>query len=419
MNAGGQEAGAPPAFWAVANRLGRRYVASMRQLDIIVIGAGAAGLMAALTAGQRGRRVLLLEHTDAIGAQILVSGGGRGNFTNLGAADPACYIGANPHFARSALARYAPQDFIALVEKHSIPFYEKTLGQLFCEGPGSAGKIVAMLRAECEAGDVEILTNVRVGEVSRSDRFTIETDRGAFTAPSLILATGGLSIPKLGATDFAFRLAERFHLPIEPPAPALVPLTFAGETLDRMRALAGVATTVEARATGPAFREALLFTHRGLSGPAILQISSYWRPGAGIDIDLIPDSPAEWLVALKQARPRASLTAALSQAAPQRLAAALAGDDPRPLADYKDKELLAVAAGLKSMKLFPAGDEGYAKAEVTRGGISTAALDQKTMMAKSVPNLFVVGEAMDVTGWLGGYNFQWAWASGRAAGLAA
>lgn len=389
----------------------------MEAFDVIVIGAGAAGLMCALTAGQRGRRVLLLEHTDTIGAKIIISGGGRCNFTNLGV-EPARFISENPHFARSALSRYTARDFIGLVEKHRIPYYEKTLGQLFCEGAGAAKRIVAMLAAECHAGGVDIRTAHTVTDIARADAFAVTTNRGIFAAPALALATGGLSIPKLGATDFAFRMARRFGLPLTEIAPALVPLTFEGEALELMHGLAGVATSVVARAAGPAFSEAMLFTHRGLSGPAILQASSYWRSGGTLTVDLFPDREGGWLAAAKRARPKAGLATALSEALPQRLAAALASGDARPLADWRDKDLSAFAQGLKVWRLSPSGTEGYAKAEVTRGGVSTAALDQKTMQAKAVPGLFVIGEAVDVTGWLGGYNFQWAWSSGWAAGMA-
>lgn len=386
--------------------------------DAIIIGGGAAGLMCALVAGQRGRRVLVLERNQEVGKKILISGGGRCNFTNL-AVEPARFLSENPRFAQSALSRYRPADFLALLGKHKIAWYEKTLGQLFCEGAGSARKIVAMLLAECAAGGVEVRTGVQVGEIVRAEAFRVGSDQGAFSAPALVLASGGLSIPKLGASDFALRIAARFGLALAAPRPGLVPLTFAGEEGALMRELAGIAAPVLARsAAGPVFAEALLFTHRGLSGPAVLQASSYWREGQALEIDLLPDAGPNWLAERKRARPQAGLSAVLGEALPQRLAAALAGSEARPLQAWRDQDLAAQLARLKTWRIFPAGTEGYAKAEVTVGGVSTRALDQKTLMAKSVPGLFVIGEAVDVTGWLGGYNFQWAWASGWAAGQA-
>ncbi len=386
--------------------------------DCIILGAGAAGLFAAIAAGRRGRRVLLLDHADEAGKKILISGGGRCNFTNLDCR-PDRFLSANPHFARSALARYTAQDFIALVRQHGIAFHEKTLGQLFCDG--SARQIVAMLLAEAAAVQVDLRLGHRITGVTRADRFRVETDRGAFAAPALVLATGGLSIPKMGATGLAHDIARRFGLPLVAPRPGLVPLTFAGEELELMRPLSGVALDSIARAGTASFREAMLFTHRGLSGPAILQASSYWQPGAPLLLDLLPgqDAPA-LLRAAKRARPRAEPKTVLSDLLPQRLAQALAERHlPGPrMADLPDRALDALAAQLKAWRLLPAGTEGYAKAEVTLGGIDTAALSQQTMAAKAVPGLFVVGEAVDVTGWLGGYNFQWAWSSGWVAGQA-
>ncbi len=388
--------------------------------DSIVIGGGAAGLMCAATAGARGRRVVVLEHADAIGRKILISGGGRCNFTNRDVR-PDRFISANPHFARSALARYTPEDFIALVEKHGIAWYEKTLGQLFCEGAGSAKKIVAMLAAECAAGGVTIHTGCAVTSVRRADGFLVETSQGTFTAPALVLATGGPAIPKLGATDFAHRIAAQFGLPLVDTAPALVPLTFGPEDLAWMTPLSGAALDAAASAGGATFREAMLFTHRGLSGPAILQASTYWRRGGPLTLDLAPGVDLDaTLKHAKRARPKAQLRTVLAEHAPARFAEHLArrfGDD-RPLADRRDLELSAIAAALRDFVLHPVGDEGWAKAEVARGGVDTRALSSKDMGARDVPGLFVVGEAVDVTGWLGGYNFQWAWASGRAAGLA-
>lgn len=388
----------------------------MDRFDVIIIGAGAAGLMCAVRAGQRGRRVALLEHEDAPGKKILISGGGRCNFTNLHAA-PEKFFSGNPHFCRSALARYTQQDFIALVEKYRIAWHEKTLGQLFCDG--SARAVVAMLLAECQAVSVDLRLSQRVVEVSRADGFTVRTDQHAFTAPCLVLATGGLSIPKMGATGFAHDVAQKFGLALTETRPALVPLTFDAEDLALMRPLSGVSLDVLAASAGGKFREAMLFTHRGLSGPAILQVSSLWREGAAITLDLLPETDAAaWLKDRKRARPRAEPHTVLAEILPQRLAAALAAKHlaPRIMADQPDRALAALAGQLKAWRLVPSGSEGYAKAEVTLGGVDTRGLSSKTMAADAVPGLFVIGEAVDVTGWLGGYNFQWAWSSGWAAG---
>jgi predicted Rossmann fold flavoprotein len=390
----------------------------MTGFDVVVIGAGAAGLMCAMRAGQRGRRVLLLDHAEAAGKKILISGGGRCNFTNTGTV-PERFLSANPHFARSALARYTPADFIALVAKHRIAFHEKTPGQLFCDG--SARQIVAMLLAECAAAGVELRLNHRVTEVSRADDFRIATDRGEFEAPRLVLATGGLSIPKMGATGFALDLARRFGLPVTETRPGLVPLTFGDALLDLMRPLSGVALEAVARCGKAAFREAMLFTHRGLSGPAVLQASSYWREGEAITLDLSPGrDPAALLLEAKRARPRAQSRTVLAELLPTRLADALAAAHlpPRMIGETGDAPLKALGALLKSWRLTPSGTEGYAKAEVMLGGIDTRALSSQTLEAKAFPGLHAIGEAVDVTGWLGGYNFQWAWASGWAAGEA-
>jgi predicted Rossmann fold flavoprotein len=387
--------------------------------EVIVLGAGAAGLMCAIAAGRRGRRVLVLEHAGQVGNKILISGGGRCNFTNLDCR-PERFLSANPHFARSALAQYTPQDFVALVRKHGIAFHEKTLGQLFCDG--SARQVVAMLLAECAAAGVRVLTATRVTEVTRAERFRLTTDRGTYEAESLVLATGGLSIPKLGATGFAHEVAQRFGLGVVAPRPGLVPLTFAEPELALMRPLAGVALPCLARAEGPTFAEAMLFTHRGLSGPAVLQASSYWQPGAPLQLNLLPgQDPAALLLAAKRARPRAEPRSALAELLPQRLAQALAERHlpPRILAEQPDAALRTLGALLNQWTLIPSGTEGYAKAEVTLGGIDTAALHQRDCQARAVPGLFAVGEAVDVTGWLGGYNFQWAWSSGWVAGLSA
>ncbi len=391
----------------------------MTKYDVIILGAGAAGLMAALTAGQRGRRVLLLDHADAPGKKILISGGGRCNFTNLDCA-PDRFLSSNRHFAKSALARYTQFDFIDMVARHGIAYHEKTLGQLFCDG--SARAIVEMLLAEAARGNVTLQLTCAITDVRRADHFEIETDKGNFSAPSLILATGGPSIPKMGATGFAYEVAKRFGLPIIPPRPALVPFTAGGAELDLMTGLAGVAVPESRVSLGKrAFREALLFTHRGLSGPAILQISSYWQPGETVRLDLLPDGDAvEILLSAKQGRARAELKTVLAQLFPARLALALTPEAAvgRALADLPDKLLLAVAEKVQRWPFLPAGTEGYAKAEVTAGGIDTKALSSQTLEAASIPGLYAIGEAVDVTGWLGGYNFQWAWSSGWAAGMA-
>ena len=391
----------------------------MTHFDVVVLGAGAAGLFAAMRAGQRGRRVLLLDHAEEPGKKILISGGGRCNFTNTGCV-PDRFLSANRHFARSALARYTQQDFVGLVKKHGIAFHEKTLGQLFCDG--SARAIVAMLLAECSAAGVDQRLAHRITDVSRDDRFRVTTDRGGFTADSLVLATGGLSIPKMGATGFAHDVARRFGLALVPPRPGLVPLTFDGDDLALMQPLSGVALDSIAKAGKAAFREAMLFTHRGLSGPAILQASSYWQPGEAITLDLLPERDATaLLLAGKRARPKAEPKTVLGEFLPARLAQALAARHlpPRVIGEVGDAPLKALGALLKAWRLQPSGSEGYAKAEVTLGGIDTAGLSSQTMAAKEVPGLFVVGEAVDVTGWLGGYNFQWAWSSGWVAGDAA
>ncbi|MFC7735693.1 NAD(P)/FAD-dependent oxidoreductase [Roseomonas sp. GCM10028921] len=391
----------------------------MTDFDAIVLGAGAAGLMCAFTAGQRGRRVLLLDHADAPGAKILISGGGRCNFTNTGT-EPSRFFSVNPHFARSALSRYTQHDFIALVEKHRIPYHEKTLGQLFCDG--SARAILDLLLRECEAGGVDMRLRHRIVDVSRADAFRVETDRATFTAPALVLATGGLSIPKMGATGLSLEIARRFGLPVVETRPALVPLTFGEADLALMRPISGVSLPVEARVGKARFREAVLFTHRGLSGPAILQVSTPWRTGDAVTLDLMPDADATaWLLARKEERPKASLHTVLAERMPQRLASALGtvrlAAHARPMGELGNKALKEVAALLKGMALTPTGTEGYAKAEVMAGGVDTAALSSQTLAAKEVPGLHVIGEAVDVTGWLGGYNFQWAWSSGWCAGM--
>ncbi|MBA2635531.1 MAG: NAD(P)/FAD-dependent oxidoreductase [Sphingomonas sp.] len=385
--------------------------------DAIILGAGGAGLMCAAVAGQRGRRVLLIDHADAPGKKILISGGGRCNFTNLGAG-PDNFLSANPHFAKSALSRYAPADFIALVDRHKIAWHEKTLGQLFCDG--SARQIVAMLLAECERGGVTVQLGATAGEIDHADSlFRVTTGGRVAQAPALVIATGGPSIPKLGATGFAYDLARRFGLKVVEPRPALVPLTLGGEEV-LFRELSGVAAEVVVSSGKASFREAALFTHRGLSGPAILQISSYWRPGEEIAIDFLPDAARGWLMAAKSARPKAGMKTVLGGLLPARLADTLSERSRivAELGNVADRKLEAAEQKLRDWRFRPNGSEGFAKAEVTAGGISTDGLSSRTMEAKTVPGLYAIGEAVDVTGWLGGYNFQWAWANGWAAGQA-
>ncbi|RPF70868.1 BaiN/RdsA family NAD(P)/FAD-dependent oxidoreductase [Aurantiacibacter spongiae] len=391
----------------------------MPDYDAIILGGGAAGLFCAAVAGQRGRNVLVLERAEKVGKKILISGGGRCNFTNIGAG-PANYISANTHFAKSALSRYTPRDFLALVEKHGIDWHEKTLGQLFCDG--SARQIVDMLLAECAAGPGPVTIRCRedIEKVTQSATgFAVATPHDTVTAKAIVIATGGPSIPKMGASDFAYRIARQFGLKVVEPRPALVPLTLGGEDV-LFRDLSGVAADVTASAGKARFAEAALFTHRGLSGPAILQASSYWRHGEAVRIDFAPGKKGSWLLAEKRTRPSATMRAVLREVLPQRLADVLAdrlgveGD----LGNVPDRRLVAAEDRLRGWTFQPTGSEGFAKAEVTAGGISTAELSSRTMEARSVPGLFAIGEAVDVTGWLGGYNFQWAWASGRAAGEA-
>lgn len=391
----------------------------MESFDAIVLGAGAAGLMCALTAGQRGRRVLLLEHLDQPGAKILISGGGRCNFTNIDAG-PERFLSANPHFCKSALARYTQRDFIALVERHGIAYHEKTLGQLFCDG--SARAIVAMLLEECAAGQVDLRLGHTITNVTRAESFRVETSGGVFEASSLVLATGGLSIPKMGATGFAHDLAHRFGLALVPPRPALVPLKVAPDILPFFQSLSGVATEAVASCGKTSFREAILFTHRGLSGPAILQISSYWRPGDTITLDLAPDFDAlAFLKDRRLSRAKAEPKTILAEFLPARLAQALA-DAVLPgaaaMGNLPDRLLVPLAERIQRWSVTPSDSEGWAKAEVTAGGIYTGALSSRSMEARTVPGLYAIGEAVDVTGWLGGYNFQWAWSSGWCAGQA-
>jgi len=374
--------------------------------------------MCAFTAGRRGRRVVVLDHARQAGEKILISGGGRCNFTNRDCR-PERFLSANPKFCRSALSRYTPEDFLALVEKHGIAWHEKTLGQLFCDG--SARQIVSMLLAECEAAGVDIRLQQRIGEVSRADRFRVETDAGPLEASALVLATGGLSIPKIGATGLAYEVARCFGLPLTEIRPGLVPLLLDPVDRARLESLAGVSAPIGATCGKARFEEGMVVTHRGLSGPAILQISSMWREGAPVEIDLLPGAEPGILRARKRARPKAGLRGILGDLLPQRLADALLPFDSkgRPIGDVPDRDLAALESALHAWTLRPSGTEGYAKAEVTLGGIDTAALSQRTMQANAIPGLFAIGEAVDVTGWLGGYNFQWAWSSAVAAGEAA
>ncbi len=389
----------------------------IKTYDIIILGAGGAGLMCASIAGRRGKQVLVIDHADEPGKKILISGGGRCNFTNINAT-PEQYISANSHFAKSALRRYQPLDFISLVDRYEIAWHEKTLGQLFCDG--SAKQIVAMLMAECACGNVTFAFGDSVADVSHADgQFTIRHGETLSQAPSFVIATGGPSIPKMGATGFAYDLARKFGLKIVEPRPALVPFTLGGADV-LFRELSGVSAFVMAQVGKMTFTESALFTHRGLSGPAMLQVSSYWRHGDPVAVDFVPASVPGWLCAEKRARPRGTIKALLAQALPARLADTLADriGEVRQLADLTDRFLETTEKQLSHWEFHPNGTEGYAKAEVTIGGISTDELSSQTMEARKVPGLYAIGEAVDVTGWLGGYNFQWAWASGAAAGQA-
>lgn len=385
-----------------------------KNYDTIILGGGAAGLFCAARAGQRGKRVLVLERANKVGKKILISGGGRCNFTNVNAG-PANYLSSNPHFAKSALARYSPKDFIELVDSYGIAHHEKTLGQLFCDGP--AQQIVDLLLAECAKGNVEIRCEEDIEQVSHSDQtFTVVTQNGTYSAPALVIATGGPSIPKMGATGFAYDLARQFGLKLVEPRPALVPLTLGGEQV-LFREISGVSAPVVASANKANFAEAALFTHRGLSGPAILQVSSYWKPGDAVSINFLPDHSEGWLLEAKRLKPRATLTSVLREVLSDRLADILADKIAlsTELGNAPDAKLREAEARLSRWIFQPNGSEGFAKAEVTIGGISTAELSSKTMESQKIPGLCAIGEAVDVTGWLGGYNFQWAWASAVAA----
>ena len=385
--------------------------------DVIVIGAGAAGMMCAIRAGQRGRSVTVLDHARAPGEKIRISGGGRCNFTNINAG-PKNFLSANPHFCKSALARFTPADFVAMVDRHGIAWHEKTLGQLFCDN--SAKDIIFMLLDEMRAAGAAWHLGVEISGVEKTEGgFRVATSEGLFEASSLVIATGGKSIPKMGATGFAYRIAEQFGLPITETRPALVPLTLDSMLLESIAPLSGISAPAEIRHGKTAFREALLFTHRGLSGPAILQISSYWREGDAITVDIEPDIDiAAHLKKAKQVNGRQSAQTALGEILPKRLAQHIVEREgvTGNMADLSDKLLTRLADAAQNWSLKPSGSEGYRTAEVTLGGIDTAALDSRSLQVKDVPSLYFIGECVDVTGWLGGYNFQWAWASGFAAG---
>jgi hypothetical protein len=384
--------------------------------DVLVIGAGAAGLMAAIEAGRRGRRVALLERSDRPGKKILISGGGRCNFTNLHCR-PENFLSANPHFAKSALARYTSADFVALVERHGIRYHEKTLGQLFCDGP--ADQIVAMLLTECAAANVRIVLGADIREIRRDEAFQVATQNSTYTAPALIIATGGLSIPKMGATGFGYDVARQFNIPIREPRPALVPLVLTGAEHASFADLSGISAPVTVTCGKRTFREKMLFTHRGLSGPAILQISSYWNPPppAPIVIDWAPSQNIlAPLIQSSAGRDANAAKAALRAHLPTRLSDRLI--DVASPGSFTNHALADMERGLHAWPFTPSGTEGYEKAEVTAGGVSTDALSAQTMECRTVPGLYFIGEVVDVTGHLGGFNFQWAWASGAAAGRA-
>ena len=394
----------------------------MDTCDVVVIGAGAAGMMCAMQAARRGRRVVLLERASVLGRKIRISGGGRCNFTNLGAGSEQ-YVSGNPHFARSALARYTPEQFIELVRAHGIAFHEKTLGQLFCDQ--SAQAIIDMLVAECRAAGVTTRLDCRVQSVEQPGVFLVKTSQGAFSCASLVIATGGLSLPKTGATDFGYRIAAQYGLRIVETAPALDAFVFPASEQRRFDGLAGVSMPAVVRCGPAAFREQILFTHIGLSGPAALQASLYWRPGAVVSVDLLPDASADalaqWCAQVRASRPRANVDTVLATRLPKRVAerfCALHHLADQPLAHQPDAALEILCRTLKDWRLIPAGTVGYRTAEVTRGGVDTDELSSKTMEAKRVRGLYFIGEVVDVTGWLGGYNFQWAWSSGWAAGQA-
>jgi len=390
------------------------------RFDAIVIGAGAAGLMCAIAAGQRGLRVLVVDHANKVGKKILMSGGGRCNFTNNGTT-PANYLSANPHFCKSALARYTPWHFIELVERHGIAYHEKELGQLFCDE--SSKLIVKMLLDECAAAGAEVRTHCSIEQVAHGDsgEFRLRTSQGGFSAPALVVACGGLSIPSMGASGFGYQLARQFGHEVLPTRAGLVPLTLTGKHAERLHDLAGVSLPVEARCNDAGFRNFMLVTHRGISGPSILQISNYWQPGDDLRLDLLPDRDIEALLREWQHDRRdAELKTLLGEVMPKRFAQRLCEHwiASKPLRQYNAPELQGIAELLSSWPLVASGCEGYRTAEVTLGGVDTDGLSSSTMMSRHVPGLYFIGEVVDVTGWLGGYNFQWAWASAHAAGTA-
>ena len=392
----------------------------MNKFDLTIIGAGAAGMMCAIEAGRRGRRVLLIDHASAPGEKIRISGGGRCNFTNT-RTSAQNFLSNNSHFCKSALKRYTPADFISKVDRHNIAYHEKTLGQLFCDA--SSKQIITMLTDECRDAGVELRLSTSVATIEKRDNgFHFYANSAPVEAASLVIATGGKSIPKMGATDFAYRIAEQFGVNVVETRPALVPLTFASDTLEETKALSGVSVTSVARCGAAAFREALLFTHRGISGPSILQVSSYWREGDIIEIDLAPDvDVAQWLREARQNSGKLAPRTVLSQLLPKRLADVVAArtDIGGKIGECSTAHLDALAAAVKNWRIKPVGSEGYRTAEVTLGGIDTNELSSKTMEARGTPGLYFIGEAVDVTGWLGGYNFQWAWSSGWSAGQVA
>jgi len=388
----------------------------MEDFDVVIIGAGAAGMICAIEAGRRGRRVLLLDHAKKLGEKIRISGGGRCNFTNLNI-EPECFISKNPRFAVSALARFTQWDFVDRLQNHAIAYHEKTLGQLFCDN--KATDILEMLLAELQDAGVDIWTATTVKNIAKSDRYTLQTTRGTVTCSALVVATGGKSIPKIGATGFGYQIAEQFGLPMVETRPALVPLTFGEKDLARIKPLAGVSVDASVTCRGTRFDESLLFTHRGLSGPSILQISSYWREGDSISVNLLRG--ADVFRVLKEARHkrgRQAVQTVLAEVLPKKLAQQVTADlaITGTLADQSDKSVTRIAARVHDWRLQPTGSEGYRTAEVTLGGVDTDALDARSLCARAVPGLYFIGEVVDVTGWLGGYNFQWAWSSGWAAG---
>jgi predicted Rossmann fold flavoprotein len=388
------------------------------KVDVLIVGAGAAGLMCAIAAGQRGRRVLVVDHANKVGKKILMSGGGRCNFTNVGTT-PANYLSANLHFAKSALARYTPWNFIALVEKHRIAYHEKELGQLFCDD--SSKQIVRMLLDECAAAGVTVEAGCGVERVRKTaEGFSVITVRGEVHTESLVVACGGLSISSMGASGFGYELARQFGHSVLPTRAGLVPLTLSGKHQEHYQDLAGVALPAARAVVGKqSFRAGLLFTHRGISGPSVLQISSYWQPGGDLRIDLLPDQDAAtWLMGQRTARPLAELKTVLGDALPKRLAQRLCElwFESRPMRQYREAELVTIGSQINAWSITASGTEGYRTAEVTLGGVDTDGLSSSTMQSKRVPGLYFIGEVVDVTGWLGGYNFQWAWASGQAAG---